>query len=331
MKDTFPLQGASGAGVRAEVSGGRLRVTVESEQPWPDGASATARMAGPDLVGSPLALERTSPTTFVGEAPASAPGTYAVGVEVTGSRPLLSGTAIANHSYSPEYRPGAPEPEALERLSRLGGGRGAIRAAAAFDPTGLPPGRASVALTGWLLLAAALLWPVDVALRRLALHGAATKAASRVAGRAALAVGRRLPRLRRMGGTPGRRGPVRRRPEAPVADRRALRRRRKAGRPPLPPPSGGCWSASSRRPIAGIDPLSERRPWPAKQVRRRHSDAAPPTQSVRRFTFVPPARAATDVKLFEWPHWHGWERSFVPRLSAATSAPGRTTDDATDG
>jgi hypothetical protein len=109
-----------------------------------------------------------------------------VGVEVRGgapdgaqAAPLLVATAFASQSYSPEYRPGAPDPGALVRLSRLGGGRGAIAAAASFDPSGLPAGHRRVLLTGWLLVLAALLWPADVALRRLALHGAAWRAIER--------------------------------------------------------------------------------------------------------------------------------------------------------
>ncbi|MGH9003522.1 MAG: VWA domain-containing protein, partial [Acidimicrobiia bacterium] len=48
VKDAFPLGGSEGAGIRAEVSGGRLRVSAESEGPWPDGAQASAHVATPD-------------------------------------------------------------------------------------------------------------------------------------------------------------------------------------------------------------------------------------------------------------------------------------------
>lgn len=195
VKDTFPLRGAEGSAVRATVSGGRLQISAESEQPWPDGAEASARVATPGGGQQLVPLERTSATTFAGEAPAPSPGTYAVGVEVRGAgpasvsgpgnpqapateagdqpgAPLLVATAFASQSYSPEYRPGATDSDGLIRLSRLGEGRGVIQPYAAFDAAGLPTGRRTVPLTGWLLLAAALLWPVDVALRRLALHGA---------------------------------------------------------------------------------------------------------------------------------------------------------------
>jgi Mg-chelatase subunit ChlD len=206
VKDAFPLGGSQGAGIRAEVSDGRLRVSAESEQPWPDGAEASAHVATPGGGQVVVPLERTSATTFAGDASASGAGTYAVGVELrpgagTGAgTPLLVATAFASQSYSPEYRPSTPDRGALERLSRLGGGRGAIAASAAFDQAGLPAGRRHLPLAAWLLGLAALLWPVDVALRRLALHGAVARAATQVRERLTPAA-----RLRHAGaaGAPG--------------------------------------------------------------------------------------------------------------------------------
>ena len=177
VKDTFPLAGSSGTAVRAEVDGDRVRVVAESAEPWPDGASATARLTGPDLVGRDLPLERVSPTTFVGEAPATASGTYAAGVAVTGpGGPLLTATATAVQAYSAEYRPGPSDPDALARVSTLTDGRGSITPEQAFDADGLVAGKGRIPLAGWLLLAAALLWPVAVALSRLAFHGSAAAA-----------------------------------------------------------------------------------------------------------------------------------------------------------
>jgi len=81
--------------------------------------------------------------------------------------------ALASQSYSPEYRPGPAEPEELARLSQLAGGRGTIEATAAFDTDSLRKGQGRRQLTGWLLLLAALLWPLDCALRRLSLTAVA--------------------------------------------------------------------------------------------------------------------------------------------------------------
>jgi len=226
VKDTFPLGGSAGAGARAELVDGRLRVTAESADGWPDGATAVARVAGPDLQGREVALERASETTFVGDVAATAAGTYAVGVSVTGpgGESLLSATTTAVQSYSAEYAVGAADPEALRRVSSLAGGRGAIEPAAAFDGTGLPVGHGRLALAGWMVLAAALLWPVAVALGRVALHGS---------GMAALQTGRRrvIDELKsRMPARPGTDRP----PRPPRPPKKA-----KAAPPavPVPPPT----------------------------------------------------------------------------------------------
>jgi Mg-chelatase subunit ChlD len=183
VKDSFPLQGAAGSAVQAQTAGGVLRVTVTSQQPWPNGSSATARIADPALDQQTITLQQTSSTSFVGQIPATAAGTYAVGATVTGpSGRLLSATAVATQSYSAEYLPGQPDPVALARVSRLSGGRGAISPSQAFQASGLPAGKGLVPLTAWFLLAAALLWPVVVALGRLALNGAAASAWERARG-----------------------------------------------------------------------------------------------------------------------------------------------------
>ena len=220
VKDTFPAAGASGAGVRAELVDGRLRVTAESATSWPDGATAVARVATPGGGSQELALERTSGTAFVGEVPAAAAGSYGVGVVVNGAGGrLLTASTVAVQSYSPEYSLGAAEPALLHRVSELSGGRGAIEAARAFDVAGLPAGRGRIPLAGWALLAAALLWPVAVALSRVALHGAGVAAVRTGSRRVAESIRSRLP------APPGQ--------ERPAPAPKPVREKRR----PAPPPS----------------------------------------------------------------------------------------------
>ncbi len=225
VKDTFPLGGSAGAGARAELDDGRLRITAESADGWPDGATAVARVAGPDLQGREVALERTAGTTFVGEVPATAAGTYAVGVSVTGpgGETLLSATTTAVQSYSAEYTVGSVDTDALARVSTLSGGRGFIEPAAAFDGEGLTVGHGRVPLAGWMLLAAALLWPVAVALGRVALHGS---------GAAAFRAGRR-----RLVDEVKSRLPARPGVERPPRPVRPPRRRDAPPPAPAPPPT----------------------------------------------------------------------------------------------
>ena len=78
-------------------------------------------------------------------------------------------TAIATRSFAAEYLPGSADPDLMASISRATGGRGEIEAAQAFDPDGLEAGVSRTSFRWWFLLAAALLWPLDVALRRLRL------------------------------------------------------------------------------------------------------------------------------------------------------------------
>jgi hypothetical protein len=248
VKDTFP-QGDGAGGVRAQVDGEVLRITVEGSEAWPDGATAVARVAGPDRQGDEVRLERTSATEFSAEVPAVAAGSYGVGVAVTeADASLFSSATVATQSYSPEYRLGPARPEALTELSAITGGRGEITPEQAFDPAELPPGRGVVPLAGWLLLVAALAWPVAVALSRLALSGS-TATLRRGVDRGLRSVRRRLPTLP---ARPGRERPVRPpappvsppssdhepRPSAPPATVGRLLERKREGRPPgaAPPP-----------------------------------------------------------------------------------------------
>jgi Mg-chelatase subunit ChlD len=237
VKDTFPTASDAGA-VRATVVDGVLRVSVEGETAWPDGSSAVARVASPDLTGREVPLERISGTTFAGEVPVGMAGTYAVGAIVRGPEgTLLSAATRASNSYAAEYRPGNAEPATLLRLSKLTGGRGAIEPEAAFAAAGLRVGRSRIELAGWFLLAAALLWPVAVAASRLALRGALVDATRRGARGVTGGVRRRLPAWP---GTPPPKAPPSRAPrresrraapsEPPATVRRLLERKTGSGR-----------------------------------------------------------------------------------------------------
>ncbi|MEW6473357.1 MAG: VWA domain-containing protein [Actinomycetota bacterium] len=196
VKDTLPLGGSEGTAVTAKIDGERLEIAAESEQPWADGATAVARVAGPDGSSREVRLERTAGGRFAGQIDATAAGSYSVGVSVDGpSGRLASGVALASQSYSPEYRPGPAQPEELARLSELAGGRGPIEAAAAFDTESLSKGHGRRTLTGWLLLLAALLWPLDCALRRLSFTAAAPRA---LAARVGSGLKSRFPGLDRL-------------------------------------------------------------------------------------------------------------------------------------
>lgn len=172
VKDTFPSANADGA-VGARIADGVMRIEVEAETPFADGATAVARVTAPDGSSREVALQRASGTRFTAEVEANEAGTYAVGASVSiGEVTAISGSTLASLSYSNEYRPGAPDREGLLALSQITGGRGEITPAQAFDREGTTAGSSRINLAGRLLLAAALAWPLAVALSRINLRPA---------------------------------------------------------------------------------------------------------------------------------------------------------------
>ncbi len=185
VKDTF-LAGDQTGAAQAALVGGELTISVDGATAFPDGATATARVAGPDGQRLEVPLERSDNDSFTAVVPASRSGSYAVGVTVeAGGQTVLTATTLASESYPAEYEPGIPDAAALARLSSLAGGRGAIEPAEAFDRNNLEPGVRRFDLRGPLVLAAALLWPIAVALSRLSLAGASVAGAARSSRRLA--------------------------------------------------------------------------------------------------------------------------------------------------
>jgi Mg-chelatase subunit ChlD len=195
VKSTFQ-QGDSAGAAQAQVSNGRLHITIEGGGNFPDGAIATATVAGPDGQRFEVPLDRVGGDQFEGELPATRSGTYAVGVNVTADgTTVLAGSTLASESYPAEYAPGASDAALMERLSLESGGRGEITAAQAWDSEGLSAGFRLLALAGPFLLLAAFLWPIAVALSRLSLRGATVARARSGLGTAGRRMRSALPRL----------------------------------------------------------------------------------------------------------------------------------------
>lgn len=172
VKDTFGGLGVPGASLRAVIDGDSLRVELEGEEPWPPGTRVLGQVSGPGLRDVEVELGRSSATSYSGDVVVGQAGVYAVGVVVTnpdGTSTTLS--ALASHSYPGEYRAGGSDARTLIDVSRRSGGRGEIVPAEVFAAEGLAVGRGRVPLAAIALALAALLWPIDVALRRLNLHG----------------------------------------------------------------------------------------------------------------------------------------------------------------
>jgi hypothetical protein len=167
VKDVLPTGEDAGA-VDAVVDDGKVHVRVESSTPWPDGATAVAQVGAPDGTSIEVPLERAADNAFTGTVAASGAGTWAVGAAVrNASGTILAMGTTTSSAYAPEYAPGSADPDRLARLALRTSGRVEITPATAFDPVGLAPGSRSTGLRAWLLLVAALAWPLVAALGRL--------------------------------------------------------------------------------------------------------------------------------------------------------------------
>jgi hypothetical protein len=144
-------------------------VSVESSAQAGDGLAVTARVAQPS--GQPLEVKlgASGPGRFEGDFPIDGPGTYLVRVEASrDGAPVAATDAALPVSYAAEFRRVSADTSRLEQIARAGGG-GVLSVdgpAQAFADN-LAPVRSPLPLQSLLLLIAAILLPIDVALRRL--------------------------------------------------------------------------------------------------------------------------------------------------------------------
>jgi len=302
VKDTLPSGDDAGA-VQATVRDGRISVSVESADAFPDGATVEARVSGPDGQADTVTLERTAATRFEGTAEAPRPGSYAVSATARdrAGAPVLSSSTLASNSYPAEYVPGPADEALLARLADATNGRVGVTVDGVWDPMGLARGSHLVRLLGPLLLAAALLWPVAVVLSRVTLRGTTLAGVTRGASAGVARAGRRARRsLPRIGGLD---------PDA-VPNPRAAGRRADVLRVPESP------GAPPGAPHVGTSPDQAAPPGPAAPT----GPAAPPGQA------IPPGQAASQ-EVSPWarppspPHSPSATPSSPPPAPPATTPP----------
>ena len=170
---------APAGSAQMRFDGASATIEAAFDEPVPDGATVTAQVVDPAGKEQAVTMVRNDDRTFTGTAETGAAGTYGVGVTAAanGTTNGKSDAAIsttAELGYSREYLSQGADTETLKSLSTQTGGRGLIRATQAFDADGLTPGNHRVDLRRRLLLAAALLWPMTIAMSRLRRSGAAT-------------------------------------------------------------------------------------------------------------------------------------------------------------
>jgi len=171
--------GAAHLNVVVEEQQGVGKISVEaidSQGNFLNFLDLQAHLVTPDLRAQKLHLEQTAPGRYRREFPVRAVGAYLVTVSQSGKQGGTSRTAGVVVPYPPEYRDLEPNEFLLTQLAQTTGGR---REPA---PDSIYGGKREAArqpqdIWTYLVLLAALLWPVDVAVRRLAIEPAQVQAA----------------------------------------------------------------------------------------------------------------------------------------------------------
>ena len=163
---TLPLAASPDLSLSAQVEGDQAHLIAQVTAA-PADASAVAHVVGPDGQGSDVALAETAPGRFEGDVPTAEVGPYLMRVEVSaGSRVLDAATTGVAIAYSPELRFIGTDLPFLRELAGAGGGVVLSSAREALSEP-VPPVNVTQSLAEWLLVLAAILLPLDVALRRL--------------------------------------------------------------------------------------------------------------------------------------------------------------------
>ena len=234
VRYSLPQPGDPALQVETQVQGDHTHLLVTA--PPVSGATVTVSAVTPDLADRQLALAPTGPGRFEGDLPTDLVGSYLLHVtESAGGVVAHTNTTGLVVPYSPEYRDLGTDPATLRAIARAGGGVVLTDLAQVFKVP-VPSVQASQPIAELLLVLAILLFPIDVALRRLIFRledAPAWRAAMRPAARpvAPAPVEATVTRLRER-----------------VADVRAAR----AARPPTPPkppddPTGDLLARRRRR------------------------------------------------------------------------------------
>jgi len=162
---SLPQPGDPALQVETRVQGDHTHLLVTA--PATSGATVTVSAVTPDLADANLTLSPTGAGRFEGDLPSDQVGGYLLHVtESAGGVVRHTTTAGLVVPYSPEYRDLGTDLASLKAIAQAGGGVVLSDLSQAFR---LPVPRVTAALpiSEMLLVLAILLFPIDVALRRL--------------------------------------------------------------------------------------------------------------------------------------------------------------------
>jgi Mg-chelatase subunit ChlD len=171
LRDTLRREGAGELMPRVVIEAGRGHIAVEAMTAagaFKNGLRLRAHVVAPDLSTSDIALQQTAAGLYEGDFPATSRGAYLVSVIEEGG--LSAPVTGAVNSYSPEFSVVSADTSLLDRLGEETGGRSiAVEGGSASAVELFERRRAKTRphdIWEALLMAALILLPVDVGIRR---------------------------------------------------------------------------------------------------------------------------------------------------------------------
>jgi uncharacterized membrane protein len=166
VRSTLPAVSQRQLYVTTASSGATGRVSVETPGSLGSQPSVIAHVGAPNRQRVAVTLQQSAPGRFSGSFPASQQGAYFINVVARGSGHTLTGQGGLDVAYPPEYAVNGTDMRFLHAVARAGGG------AVLSDPRrawseNAPAVYDQEPLTFVLWLLATLLFPVDIAIRRL--------------------------------------------------------------------------------------------------------------------------------------------------------------------
>jgi Mg-chelatase subunit ChlD len=166
----LPPQQAEGLSLEARTEGhlAVFDLTIQNPGLLQQAPHLEGRLLDPEDESHPLNFAQVGAGRYRATVPVDLPGSYLVQVAVVGEEGEAGGTVSGGLvvAYSPEYRPHSTNQSVLQEIARISGGQPSPAAPAVFEPTSQTVG-AVRQVTHPLLWLALLLWPLDIALRRL--------------------------------------------------------------------------------------------------------------------------------------------------------------------
>jgi len=168
VRQTLPQASDPALQLETHVQGDHAHLLVTA--PGISGAEVTVTAVQPDVSGSALTLTATGPGRFEGDLPTDQVGGYLLHVsQAAGGVVQHANTFGLVVPYSPEYRDLGTDTNTLRAIAAAGGGT-LVEDPAQLFGLPVPPASAAVPIDELLLVLAVLLFPLDVALRRLILR-----------------------------------------------------------------------------------------------------------------------------------------------------------------